>query len=133
MRSINTSLAAVLPVLSLLILGSGILGAVTLREFALALLVGLLTGSYSSIFIAAPLLAMFKQREPRYRTVRTTARDRRRARTPGARRLAGGQARTRSAIATKQARARSSLPTPSTPQSLLTHPPRPRKKKRRTS
>jgi preprotein translocase subunit SecF len=57
MRSLNTSLAAVLPVLSLLIIGSGILGAVALREFALALLVGLLTGSYSSIFIAAPLLA----------------------------------------------------------------------------
>ncbi|MFZ9629576.1 MAG: protein translocase subunit SecF, partial [Ilumatobacteraceae bacterium] len=49
MRSLNTSLAAVLPVLSLLVLGSGILGAITLREFALALLVGLLTGSYSSV------------------------------------------------------------------------------------
>ena len=70
MRSINTSLAAVLPVLSLLVLGAEILGAVTLREFALALLVGLLTGSYSSIFIASPLLAMFKQREPRYRSYR---------------------------------------------------------------
>ena len=68
MRSINTSIAAVLPVLSLLILGAGILGAVALSEFALALLVGLITGSYSSIFIAAPLLAMFKEREPRYRT-----------------------------------------------------------------
>ena len=64
MRSINTSLAAVLPVLSLLVLGAGILGAVTLREFALALLVGLITGSYSSIFVASPLLAMLKEREP---------------------------------------------------------------------
>ena len=54
MRSLNTSIAAVLPVLSLLVLGSGILGAVTLREFALALLVGLITGSYSSIFVASP-------------------------------------------------------------------------------
>src|SRR4029078_11708533 len=71
MRSINTSLAAVLPVMSLLVLGAEILGAVTLRDFALALLVGLFTGSYSSIFIASPLLAMFKQREPRYRTVKS--------------------------------------------------------------
>ena len=70
MRSINTSIAAVLPVLSLLVLGAGILGAVTLQEFALALLVGLITGSYSSIFIASPLLGMLKEREPRYRTYR---------------------------------------------------------------
>jgi preprotein translocase subunit SecF len=48
MRSLNTSLAAVLPVLSLLVLGSGVFGAVALREFALALLVGLATGAYSS-------------------------------------------------------------------------------------
>ena len=110
MRSINTSLAAVLPVLSLLILGSGILGAVTLREFALALLVGLLTGSYSSIFIAAPLLAMFKEREPRYRTVRTAARHRRRARAPGARRLARGASARRLANVTTVATERSSCP-----------------------
>ena len=68
MRSLNTSIAAVLPVLSLLVVGSGIMGAVALREFALALLVGLITGSYSSIFIAAPLLAILKEREPRYRS-----------------------------------------------------------------
>ena len=55
MRSINTSLAAVLPVLSLLILGSWILGAVALQEFALALLVGMLLGAYSSIYIATRL------------------------------------------------------------------------------
>ncbi len=90
MRSINTSLAAVLPVLSLLILGAGILGAITLREFALALLVGLLTGSYSSIFIASPLLAMFKSREPRYRSFARRARNGRRTRAPGARRFARG-------------------------------------------
>ena len=95
MRSINTSLAAVLPVLSLLVLGAGILGAVTLQEFALALLVGLLTGSYSSIFIASPLLAMLKEREPRYRSLlRGAACHRRRARAPGARRLAVGASAT---------------------------------------
>ena len=67
MRSLNTSLAAVLPVLSLLILGAGVFGAVALQEFALALFVGLLTGAYSSIFIATPLLTIMKEREPKYR------------------------------------------------------------------
>ena len=133
MRSINTSLAAVLPVLSLLVLGSGILGAVTLRDFALALLVGLLTGSYSSIFIASPLLAMFKQREPRYRTVKS-------AHATGAEleRLVLGGSPSAKRESTRQRADRPEgeiiLPvTQSTPQSLLTHPPRPRKKKRRTS
>src|SRR4029078_3812051 len=58
MRSLNTSLAAVLPVLSLLVVGSQLLGAVALQEFAIALLVGMVTGSYSSIYIATPVLAM---------------------------------------------------------------------------
>jgi preprotein translocase subunit SecF len=61
MRSINTSLAAVLPVLSLLVVGAGILGAVALREFALALFIGLMSGSYSSIFIASPALALLER------------------------------------------------------------------------
>jgi preprotein translocase subunit SecF len=70
MRSINTSFVALLPVASLLVVGSGILGAVTLRDFALALFVGLLVGAYSSIFVATPLLAWLKEREPRYAAVR---------------------------------------------------------------
>jgi preprotein translocase subunit SecF len=133
MRSINTSLAAVLPVLSLLILGSGILGAVTLREFALALLVGLLTGSYSSIYIAAPVLAILKEREPRYRTLRGTH-------ATGVeleRLVLGGSPTARrdpSRHRHEPAAGEIILPaTQSTPESLLTHPPRPRKKKRRTS
>jgi preprotein translocase subunit SecF len=69
MRSLNTSLAAVLPVLSLLVLGAGVFGAVALQEFALALFVGLLTGAYSSIFIATPLLTIMKEREPKYRSL----------------------------------------------------------------
>jgi preprotein translocase subunit SecF len=72
MRSINTSLAAVLPVLSLLVLGSWVMGAVALQEFALALLVGLLLGAYSSIYIATPLLAVFKARELKYRSLEGT-------------------------------------------------------------
>jgi preprotein translocase subunit SecF len=66
-RSINTSLVAILPVLSVLIVGAYILGATTLQNYGLALSVGLFSGAYSSIFIASPLLSMFKEREPRYR------------------------------------------------------------------
>jgi preprotein translocase subunit SecF len=73
MRSINTSFVALLPVASLLVVGSGILGAVTLRDFALALFVGLLVGAYSSIFVATPLLAWLKEREPRYAALRERA------------------------------------------------------------
>ena len=67
MRSVNTTISTLVPVLSLLIVGSWIMGAVTLREFAVALLVGLGLGTYSSIYIAAPLLGVLKSREPAYR------------------------------------------------------------------
>jgi preprotein translocase subunit SecF len=70
MRSISTSFVAVLPVASLLFVGSGLFGALALRDFALALFVGLLTGAYSSIFVATPLLAWWKEREPRYQALR---------------------------------------------------------------
>ena len=70
MRSLNTSITALLPVASLLILGSFVLGATTLQEFALALLIGLFSGAYSSLFIASPLLAVLKEREPKYRDIR---------------------------------------------------------------
>ncbi len=70
MRSLNTSLVAILPIVSILFIGAGVMGATTLKDFGLALLVGLLTGAYSSIFIAAPILAMLKEREPRYTAVR---------------------------------------------------------------
>jgi preprotein translocase subunit SecF len=69
-RSINTSLVAILPVLAVLVVGAEILGALTLLNYGLALFVGLLSGAYSSIFIAAPVLAMLKEREPRWRAVR---------------------------------------------------------------
>jgi len=70
MRSLNTSLVAILPILSVLLIGAGILGATSLKDFGLALLIGLLTGAYSSIFVASPILAMLKEREPRYRNIR---------------------------------------------------------------
>ncbi len=63
MRSINTSLTSLLPVGSLLFVGSFILGASTLREFALALFIGLSISTYSSIFVATPLLTAWKERE----------------------------------------------------------------------
>jgi preprotein translocase subunit SecF len=70
MRTLNTSLTALLPILSLLVIGSFILGATTLQEFAIALLIGLGAGAYSSIFIASPLLAILKEREPRFAAIR---------------------------------------------------------------
>ena len=69
-RSLNTSLVAVIPVMSVLLVGAELLGATTLREYGLALFVGLLSGAYSSIFIASPLLALLKEREPRMRELR---------------------------------------------------------------
>jgi preprotein translocase subunit SecF len=70
MRSLNTSIAAVIPIMSLLGIGSVVLGAKTLEEFGLALLIGLISGAYSSIFIASPTLAILKEREPRYRDIK---------------------------------------------------------------
>jgi preprotein translocase subunit SecF len=70
MRSLNTSFVALLPVASLLVVGSGFLGAVALRDFGVALFIGLLVGAYSSIFVATPLLAWLKEREPRNRALR---------------------------------------------------------------
>jgi preprotein translocase subunit SecF len=66
-RSINTSLVAILPVLAVLLVGADLLGATTLQNYGLALFVGLTSGAYSSIFIASPLLAWMKEREPRFR------------------------------------------------------------------
>ena len=65
-RSINTSMVAILPVLAVLLIGAQLLGATTLQSYGLALFVGLLSGAYSSIFIAAPVLCMMKQREERW-------------------------------------------------------------------
>lgn len=73
MRSLNTSFVALLPVASLLVVGSWIMGAASLRDFALALFIGLLVGTYSSIFVATPILAWWKEREPRYRSLRERA------------------------------------------------------------
>ncbi|HUF31694.1 MAG TPA: protein translocase subunit SecF [Acidimicrobiales bacterium] len=70
MRSINTSITSLLPVLSMLFVGSFLLGAVTLQEFAYALAVGLGIGAYSSIFVATPIVAWLKEREPQQQNLR---------------------------------------------------------------
>jgi preprotein translocase subunit SecF len=70
MRTLNTSITALIPIASLLVVGSLVLGATSLEDFALALFVGLLSGAYSSIFIASPALALLKEREERWADLR---------------------------------------------------------------
>src|SRR5215831_19673912 len=76
MRSINTSVIGLLPVAGLLFVGAGILGVGTLEDLALVLFVGMLTGAYSSLFLATPWLVDFKLMDPRYKshTARVLAR-----------------------------------------------------------
>ena len=73
MRSINTSLTSLIPVGVLLLVGILALGGETLKEFALALFIGIAVGTYSSIFIAAPLLARWKEKEPEWERQRRRA------------------------------------------------------------
>jgi preprotein translocase subunit SecF len=63
-RSINTSVVALLPVASILFIGSFVLGAGTLRDISLALFIGIMAGAYSTIFIAAPLYSHLRENEP---------------------------------------------------------------------
>ncbi len=82
MRSINTSLTTLLPIGSLLFIGSFVLGATTLREFALALFIGVAAGTYSSIFVATPILAMWKESEPEWQRMQRRAQRRGAAEMP---------------------------------------------------
>ena len=70
-RSINTSVVALLPVLAIIIVGAGLLGAGTLLDLAVALAVGMAAGAYSSIFIATPILVQLKERQPEIRSLAT--------------------------------------------------------------
>lgn len=63
-RSINTTIVAILPVAGILVIGAGLLGAGTLRDLSLALFVGMVVGTYSSIAIATPVLAQLKEKQP---------------------------------------------------------------------
>lgn len=69
-RSINTSLTTLFPLLAILIFGGE-----TLKDFAFALFIGIASGTYSSIFVAAPLLVIWKEREPKYRRRLTVAKE----------------------------------------------------------
>lgn len=69
-RSINTTVISILPVIALLVVGAGLLGAVTLNQFALPLALGLVVGTYSSIMVATPAAVWLKEREPRFRQLR---------------------------------------------------------------
>jgi len=139
MRSLLTSFSSILPVISLLLIGSGVLGAVALREFALALLIGMVSGVYSSIFIATPLLAFLKTNSNKTSRRSRLSGDDLRAVVMGAGvtgRIAQDAPRSddRHDVPEKPSdaeRERVAVGPPGQADRLLTHPPRPRKKKRR--
>ena len=87
MRSVNTSLVVLLPILSLLLFGGA-----TLKDFAFAMFVGVITGAYSSIFVASPILVVVKEREPRYQQLRARAAQRSTAGRPAKAGVATGDA-----------------------------------------
>jgi preprotein translocase subunit SecF len=72
-RSINTSVVALLPVAAILFIGATLLGAGTLRDISLALFVGILSGTYSTIFVAAPLYSLLREGEPEIKKRATRA------------------------------------------------------------
>jgi preprotein translocase subunit SecF len=113
-RSINTSLVAILPVFSVLIVGAYILGATTLQSYGLALFVGLMSGAYSSIFIASPLLAWMKEREPRFKelAIRVASRSDHRIYSPASAALLSGENIQRAAGTPRAQRTSSSILAP---------------------
>src|SRR5487761_526867 len=109
-RSINTSLTALLPVASILFVGAGLLGAGALKDLALVLFVGMLSGTYSSIFIATPVLADLKEREPQYKDLAVKVN----RRPPGGRSAQRGPAEAGGATAASGATAPAAPATPGT-------------------
>lgn len=113
MRSINTSLISVLPVLALMVVAVWLLGVGTLKDLALVQLVGILVGTYSSIFFATPLLVTLRERTE---LVRTHTRRVMRRRSPGSRSAAEtGDDEADTAEETEEAAAAPSKPAPSKP------------------
>lgn len=152
MRTLNTTLSSMIPVLAILVVGAGIMGASALSEFAVALLVGILTGAYSSIFVAAPLLLSMRRGDDRWKggiddRVRGEALRQLvmgstvvslRSRTKGGQKATGpedGQsdpaASASDMVDSANARASQAAGTTQDPERVLSHPPRPRRKKRR--
>ncbi|MGH2692636.1 MAG: protein translocase subunit SecF [Actinomycetota bacterium] len=99
MRSVNTSLVVLLPVGALMFLGGE-----TLEGFAFALFVGVLVGTYSSIFVAAPLLALLKEREPRLAEIRDRVARREDLAAVRAEQVPGGEVRDKRELVTAAAR-----------------------------
>ena len=127
MRSTNTSISSVLPVIALLVIGSGVLGASTLSEFAIALLIGMLMGTYSSVFVASPTLAMLKLRAEGWKKEGAEH-----VRGDDLRTLVLGGSVSRRARSGASAASKGSDSSPSSDAaSVLQHDPRPRKKRRR--
>ncbi len=131
-RSLNTTLSSALPVVSLLVVGSMVLGAKNLEEFAVALLVGMLAGTYSSIFVAVPLLDLLKRNEVKYKPFRGQL-----ATGAAMVELMGLSAITKQTRGTVTSGDESDQSVQDTVSkvaqratSVLTHPPRPRKKRR---
>lgn len=121
-RSINTTLIALMPVGSILVVGTVVLGTGPLKDLSLALFVGIAVGAYSSVFIAPALLATFKEREPgmialRKRVLAKRAQTATAAGTPvpaaAAAGVGGGGATVVTAEARKQDRPKAGTPVPS--------------------
>jgi preprotein translocase subunit SecF len=136
MRSINTTFVTIVPVVSLLLIGAILLGAVSLEEFGFALFVGLVSGAYSSLVVAASLVAYLKEREPRNRTLRERLERAYGGPVPitGIRHGASTPPRGAAVPATAAAggtRSTTTLPRPTGAPGGTAIPPRPRKKKKR--
>ena len=134
MRSVNTSITSMIPVASMLVIGSFVLGAVTLQEFAIALLVGIIVGTYSSLFVAAAVVARMKEREPAYLEIAERVRLRGGAAGAGTRTVATDDAVLGEAAAAKRsatARRSASAPRAAAGSAQGAIPPRPRKKKKK--
>lgn len=132
MRSINTSISSLLPVVSVLLIGAGLLGARALSEFAVALFIGMMFGAYSSIFVAAPIVGILKERSARY----APTRGERALGADMAHLMASGTPVGRRTTKTQTPGPAVSDTTATHPQTanvdaILSHPPRPRKKSRR--
>jgi len=111
-RSFGTSFTSILPAASLLFVGSLLLGAVVLQDLALALFVGIASGTYSSIFFASPILAKWKEREPRYRDQEKKAQGRAERQAKAAAAAAGTKAASTATAATDSGDGESAEPKP---------------------
>jgi preprotein translocase subunit SecF len=126
MRSTNTTVSTLMPVISMLVLGSFVFGQPVLRDFSLALLIGLAFGSYSSFFIAAPFTTWLKEKESKYARIRQRATER------GILDVAGHVPLSSALLATKAATAGTKTTEQESKAAMYERPvpPRPRKGKR---